>query len=788
VTVLLLCWVVFPVILFGLALGSGLALERVATIRLPTALLAPVGLAVVIVLARATVAWEQTVSLTVPAFAAVAAAGIATSVERLRELDWTAFATAGVVYAVYGAPILASGSATFAGYITLDDTATWLALTDHLMAHGDASGGLAPSTHEATISYLLTGYPFGSLLTLGIGQELIRQDGAWLFQPYLAFLAGMLGLAFWTLLSPVVTSRVLRAVLTVVAAQPALLYAYAFWSGVKELAAAALVAAAAALLHPLSGGATVRAVLPLATVTAAAVLTLSMGGLLWLGVILVAAAVMTLMQARRAVALGVGAVTLCAALLAAGALATEGSFVRSALANLRGADDIGNLIEPLSRLQLVGIWPAGDFRVPPTDRTATHVLIAITIASAAVGFGWAVRRRQFPIASYIAGSFAGVLVLFAVGSPWLEAKGMATASPAILLAAVLAAGMCFESGRRVESFMLLGTIAFGVLWSNALAYRDVSLAPRGQLRELETIGERFAGQGPALMTEYQPYGVRHFLRRLDAEGAAELRRRPVPLDDGSTLEKGEFADLDAFRLDGLLVYRTLVLRRSPVGSRPSSVYHLVWQGRHYEVWQRPEPVRRSIVDRIPAGGSTDPASLVPCETVMSFARRLAPGSRLVSAVRSPTAVLDLAPTLQPATWSSNPADPASVVPLTAGTAVGELTVQRAGSYELWLGGSFRQRVEIRLDEGLVRARRAQLNTAGQFNTFGVVSLTAGTHTVRISYGGESFLRPASGGPQWALGPLIAARAERPAMISTLPRNARTLCGRRVDWIEAIGAG
>ena len=36
--------------------------------------------------------------------------------------------------------------------------------------------------------------------------------------------------------------------------------------------------------------------------------------------------------------------------------------------------------------------------------------------------------------------------------------------------------------------MLFVAILGGVLWSDALAYRDVSLAPRPQLAELEHIG------------------------------------------------------------------------------------------------------------------------------------------------------------------------------------------------------------------------------------------------------------------------------------------------------------
>src|SRR4029077_4877632 len=101
--------------------------------------------------------------------------------------------------------------------------------------------------------------------------------------------------------------------------------------------------------------------------------------------------------------------------------------------------------------------------------------------------------------------------------------------------------------------------------------------------ELEAIGKTYAGQGPALMTEYQPYGVRHFLRRLDPEGASELRRRTVPLADGSLLEKGDYADIDAFDQSEIVpIYPLLVLRRSPVGSRPSSAYTLASRGAWYD--------------------------------------------------------------------------------------------------------------------------------------------------------------------------------------------------------------
>ena len=70
-------------------------------------------------------------------------------------------------------------------------------------------------------------------------------------------------------------------------------------------------------------------------------------------------------------------------------------------------------------------------------------------------------------------------------------------------------------------------ILFGVAWSDSLAYHDVVLAPNARLTELQAIGSTYAGQGPTLENDYDPYGARHFLRKLDAEGASELRVRPV---------------------------------------------------------------------------------------------------------------------------------------------------------------------------------------------------------------------------------------------------------------------
>src|SRR5688500_11194997 len=107
---------------------------------------------------------------------------------------------------------------------------------------------------------------------------------------------------------------------------------------------------------------------------------------------------------------------------------------------------------------------------------------------------------------YVGAAIIASLAIYVIGSPWVGGKALATASPAIPLVAAAGGAALFARGRHVEGGVLLAVLAVGVLWSNALAYRDVSLAPREQLAELEEIGEIVGDEGPALMTEYQPYG------------------------------------------------------------------------------------------------------------------------------------------------------------------------------------------------------------------------------------------------------------------------------------------
>ena len=380
----------------------------------------------------------------------------------------------------------------------------------------------------------------------------------------------------------------------------------------------------------------------------------------------------------------------------------------------RSESELGNLFGPLSELQAFGIWPVGDFRVRPNDVAPTYVLIALVIAAGLLGLWWAWRRRAWELPTYVAVVALGSGAVVAVSSPWVGAKAIAMASPAFLAAALAGCAALFGLGRRVEAAVAAVAIAGGVLWSNALAYHEVSLAPRGQLHELETIGRDLAGQGPALMTSYEPYGARHFLRREDPESASELRRRFVYLRNGSVLDKGESADIDRFALDGILDYRTLVLRRGPAASRPPSVYSLVRRGRYFEVWQRPATGAPTILEHLSLGDARQAAGVPRCSDVLRLARLAdRAGGSLVTAMR-PQAIPVATPSL-------------------SGTVTTQIVAPETGRYTAWLAGDWFGLSSVSVDGREVGAKRAELNWPGLYTDLGSVELGAGTHTVVLSY-------------------------------------------------------
>ncbi|MBA2523442.1 MAG: hypothetical protein H0V25_08940, partial [Solirubrobacterales bacterium] len=173
--------------------------------------------------------------------------------------------------------------------------------------------------------------------------------------------------------------------------------------------------------------------LPLGVLAAAVVFTYSLPGLLWLGAVgaaLVLARVLLLEPRpklppnwpRKAAPYAIGAVAVVA-------LATVQEWSRiadfsrvSALNPERFGSQLGNLRGSLSPLEVLGIWPSGDFRVTAGDGGLPALVFyagaALAAAALLLGLSSAWRQRQLTLAAaaVAVGAVWGLLAL--IGSPY----------------------------------------------------------------------------------------------------------------------------------------------------------------------------------------------------------------------------------------------------------------------------------------------------------------------------------------------------------------------------------
>jgi hypothetical protein len=424
------------------------------------------------------------------------------------------------------------------------------------------------------------------------------------------------------------------------------------------------------------------------------------------------------------------------------------------------------------------------------------------------------RRRQFALAVYVAIALVGCGIYYLLDTtPWIVGKILAISSPA-LLAAALAGGALLRS-RRPAGILVVLAIGGGVVCSNVLAYHDATLAPRPRLAELQHLGDLVAGKGPTLVNEYEWYADRHFLRSGDPVGSAEYRPYTVPLRDGAILTASAEADLDAFAVTTLEGYRSIVTRRSPAESRPPSIYRLVWQGRYYQLWQRPTHPSTSILEHVPFGESNtlpycgsaqnrsneplcsiDPVATPPCAQIQGLARQaLAEHAELLAYQRAEPIVARGDETVWPARWIHNLASH-TLLTTTPGRVVAHIAVASGQSYELWLRGSFVRGFDVTVDGRHVGRVKNELSMFSGYVNFadfgGYVHLTdlflaPGIHTFVLTYPHADLTPGSADNEQLTSLNAITLEPQSPSseLIGVTPGQAARLCGRPLDWIELV---
>jgi hypothetical protein len=802
---LLAAWVLFPVVLGALCLGLGLLVARTAGWELRGLLLLPVGCAALLAYARLVTASATTAKLALPVLVVLAIAGLVLGRGRLRTIrPDPLLVLAGLgVFVVFGAPVFMSGTPTFAGYLALPDTSHQLGLAWLMAHHGPDAAALDPGSLQTSMAtYIASRYPIGAQAALGITAPLGVLDLAWLYQPFLTFLAVLASLALASIAAPLMRHRWQTALIAFVAAQPAIVVGFALQGSIKEIATLAMVATLVAVLAAaVLEDRPARSLLPVAIAAAAMLGTLGPAAIPYLAVpgLVVAGVYGTRLARRREredmLWLGLGAAAaIVVALPVLGSLKTAITVTQDTLST---STDIGNLAHPLDLVQVLGPWLTGDYRYRPTNNLLSHdALLWLFGAAAALGLLWAIARRAWGPLMLAATIGLASLFLLDRGGPYADAKVLMLLSPVVPLLAMIGAASLWRGPLRIASVGVSAALVAGLLWSNALAYHDVSVAPYDRYSELLTLNDRLAGKGPVILDEYDEF-AKYFLR--DPPGFTQPEQvtlyRHAPYHPNALIDPKRRPsiktplNMDDVTLEYAQSAPYLILRRSPVLSRPPANFRLQWRGRYYELWRRTSAPR--VLSHRPLGPDVfRPAARVTRAAARSWAQRArTAGGEIAYVARAPLPGVFVADLRRPESWVLFGGYPRSVVPAGPGSAEGSVSVARGGRYRLWLEGSFARHMTLRIDGAVVGRTRSELNNPGEYASFGPLTLERGRHRLEISQGGGT-LGPGTGGYISSLrhaGAIFLAPVADEALVVRLlePADWPRLVGVNADWLEIV---
>jgi hypothetical protein len=799
--------ILFPLVLLGLSTGAGLLAHRLSGAWMSSALVLPTGFALTVVICAFATSYAWLAPAAGPIAAAVAVVGFVVAgrkqlphVRRPSGIPWAMIA-AFSAFAVIAAPVVLTGTATWTGYTRIVDIAFQMDLAHYLAAAGRAVPSLGSSYHVAVQKLVDIGYPGGAQSTLGAIAALIHTDVAWCYQAFLAFAAAMGALAIYSLLGQVTASRPLRCLGAAIAIQPNLLYGYALVGGIKELTTASLLLLTAALFgERLPGAGLRRSVLPQAIALSASFSAFSFGIAPWLGLLLVALIVITLVRPgeRRRVLEdwmllgGVSAVLSLPSLVTAAKLADLAGHAVGGVVDL----GLGNLAAPVPKWSAAGVWLTGDFRFPIAHITATHRLDVLILALGVLGVLYALKRGRWALAMLGIGAPIALAYWIEHTGPWIQFKAFTiTATMALTLAFAGAAALQTSRPRalRLLGWLCAAIVSGGVLYGNAVAYHDTSLAPARRYEELAAIGKRYAGQGPALFPAFDEY-AEYFLRQEQGSSLVDPSNGDFQLAPGVSPPPGQviFAyDLNQIALPFLQSFHLIVEPYTPDGSRPPSNWDLVQQTRYFQVWRRDRPAS-DVVVHLPLSGLPHERTATFCKGLSKNISHAGAGTTIAYV---PTPVATVAEPTQGLHSSYWRPIGLAIRAYGAGSLQVQFDVKETGRYSLWMRGSVGRPLTIYLDGRRVGQLAYEERYPSQWLALTDRLLGPGQHTLRFVRG-DGDLHPGSGdGADLVTGDLetIAVRHDMPSteQVRIVPASAAgSVCRAPVgyEWMEVLRPG
>jgi len=233
---------------------------------------------------------------------------------------------------------------------------------------------------------------------------------------------------------------------------------------------------------------------------------------------------------------------------------------------------------------------------------------------------------------------------------------------------------------------------------------------------------------------------------------------------------------------------TIVLRRSPVMSVPPANFERTYRGHYYEIWERRDG---DVTAHLPLGPNVlEPSATPNCGDVQALARRAErEGGVLVAPTRPRVATFNPAAAPRTSGWGPFPLYPDSIFLNEIGQAISDLRFPAGGDYRVWAEGSFGRPVRVFVDDAEVGSVQYELGNPGQYLDLGETSIEPGQRRITVTQAGGD-LRPGNGGSVAGLrhlGPVVFSQQsnEEPKTLRVDPDDWRSLCDKRLDWVEVL---
>jgi hypothetical protein len=398
-----------------------------------------------------------------------------------------------------------------------------------------------------------------------------------------------------------------------------------------------------------------------------------------------------------------------------------------------------------------------------------------------LGTWHALRRRVYTVPLAVFGTAVAAWYVARHYSTYFEAKFYVSLAVALGLATV--AGVVALINRPRLRWLGVGCGAVFLLLvaaSDAAVYRQAWFTPKDRFQELEAIDSRFSGQGPMLVNEREDY-AKYFLRDVRPFVSWGSWTPQYGLRSGRPAPPPHTPDFDDYTWSFIRTFPLLLDRRRPGGSAPPTGYAAVYQTPHYVVWKRVGPTAR---DHLSLGvDNTDGTAPLDCSSppVRAWLLNYRSG-RLRIAWHTRRLIVS-----SPEHWYTYAATQPGVTPGTIVRRGGFAVVTPhlpAGRYTAWIQGEFAPGVRLYSGGDAVGEAKADLGQQDQWLRLGTFSVpSVGAPEVLIGLQ-RRWWQASSRRPD-VTGPVAFEPADYAVRTRIVPgARWRSLCGRRLDWVEA----